>query len=81
MITIASENVRANCSTVPKMAPMRSVYLAEYSGTRSARGCSGAVTAVPSMRMMSRPMSVTSSPNATCGLASMFLSFAFPGWL
>src|SRR5262249_20495365 len=31
--------------------------------------------------MMSQPMSVTSSPNDTCGLAAMFLSFAFPGWL
>jgi len=28
VITIASENVRANCSTVPKIAAMRSVYLA-----------------------------------------------------
>ena len=36
VITIASENASANRSGVPKMAPMRSVYLATYSGTWSA---------------------------------------------
>ncbi len=38
VITMASENPAANVSTVPKIAPIRSAYLAAYSGTWSAGG-------------------------------------------
>ena len=68
MITIASENAAANRSAVPKMAPMRSVYFATYAGTWSAGAWSAAWTAVPSIRMMSRPMSVTSRPQSNVGV-------------
>src|ERR1700722_17690305 len=77
----ASGNIAANRDAVPNSAPMRSEYLITYSGTWSAAGNPETCPAVQSMRMMSRPMSVTSSPRATLGLWLMLRSFIFAAWL
>lgn len=76
-----SEKSSAKFADEPNIAPMRSAYFVTYSGTWSAAGVSGECVAVPSMRMMSRPMSVTSRPSATRGFSRMFLSLTFAFWL
>src|ERR1035438_368490 len=76
-----SENSVANWDAVPNKAPMRSAYFTTYSGTWSAAGNPGTCSAVPSIRMMSRPMSVTSSPSATLGLWLTLRSLIFAVWL
>ena len=79
---MASENIAANRSGVPKSAEaMCSPYFATCASTSDAGGWPGTCLAVPSTRMTSEPSAVSSSVNVTLGFAAMLRSLSFPGWL